>query len=90
MRVTNNMMADRVTTNAQLALQRFLEMQTQMSSGKRINTPSDDPLGILRDLNYRTELAKTAQYRKNITQGQSWNQTYDTILADLKDMLSTS
>ncbi|HKK20838.1 MAG TPA: flagellar hook-associated protein FlgL [candidate division Zixibacteria bacterium] len=90
MRVTNNMMADRVTTNAQLALQRFLDLQTQASSGRRINAPSDDPLGILRDLGYRTELAKTDQYRKNISQGQSWNQTYDTVLADLKDMLSSA
>ncbi len=90
MRVTNNMMADRVTTNAQLALQRFLDMQTQMSSGRRIDAPSDDPLGILRDLGYRTELAKTDQYRKNIAQGQSWNQTYDTVLADLKNMVSSA
>lgn len=90
MRVTNSMIADQVSLNTQMALRRFLEMQTQMSSGRRINKPSDDPLGVLRDLDYRTELAKNEQYQKNVNQGQNWIQTYDTALGEMKDMISTA
>lgn len=89
MRITNGMITDRVSYNMQASLRRFLDMQTQMSSGRRINKPSDDPIGILRDLDYRTELAKNAQYRKNIDRAQNWIQTYDSTLAELKDNMST-
>ncbi len=90
MRVTNSMVANQVTFNMQRSLQRYLELQTSVSSGRRINKPSDDPLGTLRDLDYRTELSKIDQFRKNISQGSNWMATYDTVLADVKDLLSNA
>ena len=87
MRVTNSMLANRVSFNMQNSISRFLELQTQMSSGRRINKPSDDPLGILRDLDYRTELSKNAQHQKNISQAQNWMQTYDTALSEANNMI---
>ncbi|HUV30192.1 MAG TPA: flagellar hook-associated protein FlgL [Acidobacteriota bacterium] len=90
MRITNGMMASQVVFNMQRSLRRFTDMQTNMSSGRRINKPSDDPLGTLRDLGYRTELAKIAQYSKNVTQGLTWMTTYDSVLADVKDIVSSA
>lgn len=90
MRVTNSMVANQVTFNMQRSLQRFLDLQTDVSSGRRINRPSDDPLGTLRDLDYRTELSKIAQYQKNISQGNNWMATYDSVFADVKDLLSNA
>lgn len=90
LRVTNGMMSNLVTYNMQRSLSRFMAMQTQMSSGRRINKPSDDPLGTLRDLDYRAEIKKVAQYRRNISTASNWQQTYDTAMADVKDMLTTA
>ncbi len=90
MRVTNKMMVDRVSFNTQTALARYLNMQTQMSSGRRINKPSDDPLGIQRDLDYRTELAKNGQFLNNAARAQEWAQNYDNVLADVGDLLSST
>ena len=90
MRVTNNMMANQVIFNVQRSLQRFLDLQNSMSSGRRINRPSDDPLGTVRDLNYRTELSKTGQYRKNVSLGQNWLTTYDGVLNDMGNLLSSA
>ncbi len=89
MRITTNMLTDQVAYNMQRNIRRYMEIQTQFSSGRRINTPSDDPVGTQRDLMYRTELAKGEQYRKNISQGQNWMQSYDSILCDLKDLFSS-
>ncbi len=89
MRVTNSMMANSVVLNTQRALRRFSDLQTQMSSNRRINKPSDDPSGTLRDLGYRTEIANIVQYQKNISRAQSWVQTYDNITADMKDVMTT-
>ncbi|MCK4632217.1 MAG: flagellar hook-associated protein FlgL [candidate division Zixibacteria bacterium] len=90
MRVTNAMITSRVLSNTQRALARFMNMQTQMSSGRRINRPSDDPLGTIRDLDIRAELAKTAQYKNNIYQAQNWVQVYDSGLAEMKNMATTA
>jgi len=90
MRISNNMINNTVVFNMQRSLERFLKLQTSMSSGRRINKPTDDPIGIQRDLGYRTELAKNEQYRANIEQAQSWMQTYDTALGDLKDLVSSA
>jgi len=87
MRVTNNMMANTVVFNMQRSLNRFMNLQTSMSSGRRINKPSDDPLGTLRDLDYRAELSKITQFRDNISQGQNWLTTYDSVLSDINNLL---
>ncbi len=90
MRVSSSMIADRVVFNMQRSLRRFFEMQTQMSTGRRINKPSDDPLGTLRDLDYRKELAGIAQYRSNIDAAMNWQGNYDSVFSDLGNMLSTA
>jgi len=90
MRITSGMMTDQVVFNMQRSLRRFSEMQIGMSSGRRINKPSDDPLGTLRDLDYRTALTRNSQLRKNIGQAMNWETTYDSVLADAKDFVSTA
>jgi len=90
MRITTSMLTDRVVFNMQRSIRRYMDMQTQLSSGRRINKPSDDPIGTQRDLIYRTELKKNEQYRKNIGQGQNWMQSYDSILGDLKNLISST
>ena len=88
MRVTNSMISNQVVYNVQKSLDRYLSLQTEMSSGRRINSPSDDPVGTLRDLSYRTELSKLNQYQENVSQGQNWLNSYDGILDDLNSLLS--
>ncbi len=88
MRVTNQMVSNTVVFNMQRSLQRFMQLQTEMSSGRRINKPSDDPLGTLRDLSYRGELSKIEQYRANINGAMNWTMNYDGLLADVTDKLS--
>ena len=90
MRVTNSVIAANVSFNTQRAIARFLELQKQMSSGRRINKPSDDPIGTIRDLDYRKELSKIQQYRGAIAQGQNWMGVYDNALADINSMLSSA
>ena len=75
--------------NTQRALRRFADLQSQMSSNRRINKPSDDPSGTLRDLGYRTEIANIVQYQKNINRAQSWVRSYDDITADMKDVMTS-
>ena len=90
MRVTNNMISNTVAFNTSRAIARFLDMQSQMSSGRRINQPSDDPVGTIKDLDYRAELAKNLQYRNAVDQGLNWMGTYENDLNDIGNMLSSA
>lgn len=90
MRVSNQMMVGRVLYNTQRALSDFLKIQTGMSSGRRINKASDDPLGTQQDLAYRNELSRIDQFGKSIGQARNWMQTYDSVLGDLKNLMTTA
>jgi len=84
------MMSERVAFNTQRSIRRFMDLQTGMSSGRRINKPSDDPVGTVRDLGYRNELTKIEQHQKNISTGLHWVATYETSLADMNDIISSA
>ena len=43
---------------------RMNETQLQLATGRKINKPSDDPVGITYGLRYRAELASNEQYQK--------------------------
>jgi len=84
------MIANNTVFNMQRSISRLLDLQVQLSTGRQINKPSDDPIGVQRDLNYRTELAKNAQYQNNNQQALTWMQNYDSSLSDLKDLYSSA
>lgn len=90
MRVTNGMISGQTVFNMRRSLARFLDLENNMSTGRRINTPSDDPTGTVRDLDYRTQLSNITQFRKNISVAQSWTQNYDSITAQIKDYVSSA
>ncbi|MEA2031372.1 MAG: flagellar hook-associated protein FlgL [candidate division Zixibacteria bacterium] len=90
MRITNSMISDRVVFNMQRAINRYMTMENQMSTGRKIDKPSDDPIGIQRDLNYRTELIRNEQYNSSVHRAQTWMQKYDTSLSDMKNLVSSA
>jgi len=87
MRVTNKLMADTVTGNLFKNIDQFLKTQNILSSGKRINKPSDDPIGMSKVLDYRKTLFAIDQYNRNIAHGESWLSITDSTLDSVGDSL---
>ena len=56
--IANNSMAD--------ANQVIIKTQQQISTGKRIQTPSDDPVASTKILSLNNELESITQYNNNI------------------------
>ncbi len=54
--------------------------QSQISSGKKILTPADDPIGAMQSLNMHYETSKLDQFVKNIDTATSILEYEDTIL----------
>jgi flagellar hook-associated protein 3 FlgL len=87
MRVSNKMISNRVLFNLTKATNRLLKLQTASSSGRRINKPSDDPLGIVDDLNYRFKLSDISQFNFNISHSKSWLSYSDMALNSTNSQL---
>ncbi|HHI02403.1 MAG TPA: flagellar hook-associated protein 3, partial [candidate division Zixibacteria bacterium] len=90
MRVTNKMISDQVIANLARSLERFMDKQVQMSTGRRLNRPSDDPIGIQKDLRYRNVLTDITQFKRNISSAGSLLATYDNILGNMKDIIQSA
>src|SRR5919112_3062393 len=63
------------------------KLQTQLTSGRLINAPSDSPTGTNRAMQTRSEQAAVAQQARNISDAQSWLDQTDSTL---RTMLETT
>lgn len=90
MRVTNGMMLNTVTRNISLSQERYLAITTMASSGRRLNRPSDDPLGVTKDLGFRATLSEITQFRKNIEQAKSWLTFSDEAMGNINELISSA
>ena len=58
----------------------------QMSSGKQITKPSDDPYGAARAMALRTDLSSVKQHQRNVNEAQSWMSVTSTTLGSITDL----
>lgn len=87
LRVTSNMMNSQLLLNLNRNARTMNDTQLQLSSGRKINKPSDDPVGITYSLRYRAELSSNEQYTKNVDSSLSWLDYNDTVLGQAGDVV---
>jgi flagellin-like hook-associated protein FlgL len=63
------------------------QINEQIASQKRINKPSDDPIGITQALRLKKVLSQIGQYGKNIQHGQSWLSITDSALQTVNGLV---
>jgi flagellar hook-associated protein 3 FlgL len=80
MRVTQSAITASMLAGLQNNQARMGALQQQLSSGKQILKPSDDPVGTDQAMRYRAEIARNTQYQRNAQDGQSWLGTADNAL----------
>ena len=71
MRVTNNTIIHSIVRYLTRQNEAIFDRQNIIASGKKINKPSDDPLGMGRVLDYRQTIASIEQYQTNIQSGKT-------------------
>jgi flagellin-like hook-associated protein FlgL len=87
MRITNFMLVNDLRRNLNNNLERMDEYQRQLSTGRTINKPSDNPAGIVKSLRLRTTLVEGAQYMDNIGEAVNFMQTTDSACNDINEVL---
>ena len=87
MRVTNHMLSARVLHNLTASLQEFQKVSDQMSSGKAVSKPSDDPVAVSRIMSLKSNLTAQERYHGNMSDAENFLNTSDQALANFSDSL---
>jgi len=87
MRVTNNMMSNALTRYLMRQNESLYKVQEQISTQKRINKTSDDPTGMRKVLDYRSQIATVDQYLDNIKRGTTRLEFTEIILEAVDEMV---
>ncbi|MBD8972794.1 MAG: flagellar hook-associated protein 3 [Clostridiales bacterium] len=88
MRVTNQMVTAGSLRNMQKSMQRVSDLNQQVTTGKKISAPSEDPVIAIRALKLRTTCDQLDQYKnKNIKDAMSWVDTTQSSVQNVYDRL---
>ena len=87
-RITDSMMNYGFLSGMNKSLNTQYSLMEQMSDGKRIHKPSDDPVRVIRSLQYRSAVMQNQQYVDNVKSAQSWMEMTDKAVGDLSDLVS--
>ncbi|MFP4149828.1 MAG: flagellin [Nitriliruptoraceae bacterium] len=85
MRITSDMLATRSLDRLQSRLKAYERSQSELSSGKRIMAPSDDPGGARRGMTLRAAMRAREQELRNIEDAIGWLNNADTQLQAASD-----
>lgn len=88
MRITNNMMLRNTSNNINGNKVNVDTLNSQMSSQKKIQRPSEDPVIAIRSLRLRSSLSEIDQYyENNIPDAESWMDVTETALLNMEDII---
>ncbi|MEK5025606.1 flagellar hook-associated protein FlgL [Paenibacillus sp. FSL M7-1046] len=86
-RVTQGMMSMQTLSNLNRNNSTRSDLSNQASTGRKINKPSDDPVGVTYSLRYRAELASNEQFQSNADAAVSWLDFTDTTMQQATDVM---
>src|SRR6056297_600408 len=81
------MLVNTLLRNVNRNMQTMQKKQDQLSTGKRVSAPSDDPVAISKILKYKTKINELEQYDKNSKDALSWTQTSELAISDISSSL---
>jgi len=86
-RITDSMVSRTILRDLNIADRRLSQTQRQLSSGKQLTRPSDDPFAVGRAMRLRSELEATRQYRRNVDDGTGWATATEAALSRISDIV---
>ena len=90
MRVTNNMMSNTMTRYLMRQSEGIFKVQEQISTQRKINRSSDDPAGMRKILDYRSQIATVDQYFTNIERGTTRLELTEITLDAIDDFIGVT
>jgi len=90
MRITNRMMINNSLRDINNNKTNLDKLNTQFSTEKKIQKPSDDPIVAIRALRFRSDLAELDQYlERNIPDAEAWLKITEEALTTAREMIQS-
>ncbi len=89
MRVSENMNVRSFLTNLADLRSRLYKSSLEVSSGKSLRDPSDDPVGAARVLRIRDQMSRIDQYYRNINQSRTFLAATDDALNSVRNLITS-
>ncbi|MFD1358960.1 flagellar hook-associated protein FlgL [Fictibacillus halophilus] len=80
MRVTQSMLSNNMLRHISNSYESMAKTQEQLTTGKKISRPSDDPVVAMKGMTYRTNLTEVEQYKRNLSEAYNWMENSDAAL----------
>jgi flagellar hook-associated protein 3 FlgL len=88
MRITNNMVSDRVISDLQARYAAMADTQLQISTGRRVNQPSDDPTAAAQERLRLSELSGIQGSQSSVASAQTALNASESSMEGIRSVLS--
>jgi flagellar hook-associated protein 3 FlgL len=88
MRITMQMFYDRFLSDMQRNMEAIFRSHEQLSTGKRINRPSDDPTAMSRAIGYKTEISAIEQHKRAVNTARNSIESIESALTNLNNIIT--
>ncbi len=86
-RVTFTQINDTVLRNISRNYRNLSSWQEKLSSGRRLNKPSDNPIDMKNNISYKAEIALNSQFKRNIEDGQGWISMTEVAMNSMNEIM---
>ena len=87
MRITHSIVTDTSLRNMSNNLNRLEMLHNEISTGKRLSRPSDDPAAVARTLTYNGDIAAGEAYLRTIDAATTWMNATDDALSEAGELM---
>ncbi len=88
MRITTNFMTKSYLNDLNTNLENMTRLERQLSTGKAILNPSDDPFIAYRTMQLSSSISSNERYLENIADAITWSDSTDTALGQMGDVMN--
>ena len=86
-RITTLMTQSQILGEVNQSQNALAKTEQELSTGKTINAPSDNPYGAALAVQLNGQLSQLTDYNNNITDGQAWTQTATSSLSAIQEQV---
>lgn len=87
MRVTQSMLSSNMLRNLSASYSKMGKLQEQMTTGKKVNRPSDDPVAVMKGMGYRVQVDKVMQFKRNLGEVNNYLDSTDDAFTNVGSAL---
>ncbi len=87
MRISNKVLNKNFLNNLSKNTEQLYKLEKQLSSGKQLEKPSDDPIAVAKVMSLTRDIDNREQYIRNMDDAIAWNDMTDTSMSNMGESL---